>query len=456
MPQPTSSSPLNNPGHALSHKFQVDVQAHFGAVGDGSTDDTTAFQGAINAGYHVFVPTPPVHYVIKNKLTVTNTAGLHMRGENNLGSGPRILCNSFPASTDVFELPGTGFPILTLENLFFDHATGNAPRDFYRQTVSDTQNVVWRNVYVQNMGGFGYNAPAAKLAVAPRFENCSFIFCGSGGMTFAGGGNAVVIRNCRLAGNGGTADISITGGNGYTLDSIVFDGTTVSSGNFDRLKVAGNANGVLVLNPYIEWNATSASGTLRNIGIDSATLVTVIGGTGASAPSGGGYTLTPVEVNNSTAVTIINTPMTPWAGTSAIDLRVTNSTGVVAFVGTTAARVSVDTASQPYHHIFVDGRLLRYGQNMSGGTLSGTTAASGGARYAIVSNGGATNMSNLTECQDGHIITLLFPNGNTTLVDGAGGSGYFHMRGGVNYNPPANSTMTFLASGGLWYEMART
>jgi len=60
----------------------------YGAVGNGTNDDTTAFQNAVNAapvGGFVDVPTPPVNY----KLTAAVTIGgsLTLRG---LGTAPLI------------------------------------------------------------------------------------------------------------------------------------------------------------------------------------------------------------------------------------------------------------------------------------------------------------------------------------------------------------------------------
>jgi hypothetical protein len=52
----------------------------FGAVGDGVTDDTAAFQEAINAGGTIIVPSPSVEYLITGQLTITQT-GTTLWGE---------------------------------------------------------------------------------------------------------------------------------------------------------------------------------------------------------------------------------------------------------------------------------------------------------------------------------------------------------------------------------------
>jgi len=65
-------------------------------------------------------------------------------------------------------------------------------------------------------------------------------------------------------------------------------------------------------------------------------------------------------------------------------------------------------------------------------------------------------MTNLSGAQSGHIISLFFANANTTLMHAANGSnGAFQLRGAANYNPPANSVLTFMCAGTSWYESVR-
>ncbi len=50
------------------------VKADYGAVGNGTTDDTTSFQNALNAGKHIYVP--PGTYKITGNLTFSSNSGL--------------------------------------------------------------------------------------------------------------------------------------------------------------------------------------------------------------------------------------------------------------------------------------------------------------------------------------------------------------------------------------------
>jgi len=70
------------------------VMLDFGAVGDGTTDDTTAIQNAVNAaidagGGVVYFPVPPARYKVTAPITFQHNAAatgsphVHLRGENN-------------------------------------------------------------------------------------------------------------------------------------------------------------------------------------------------------------------------------------------------------------------------------------------------------------------------------------------------------------------------------------
>jgi parallel beta-helix repeat protein len=61
-------------GRTITSKLQDSVSVKdFGAVGDGVTDDTAAFQAALNVGGTVVVPKPSVEYLISGQLLVTQS-----------------------------------------------------------------------------------------------------------------------------------------------------------------------------------------------------------------------------------------------------------------------------------------------------------------------------------------------------------------------------------------------
>lgn len=71
MALPTSSTSLSS-GHTAAHdNAPVDVVAHFGAVGDGTTDDSTVLQAAINASDFLYFP-PGYTFAHATTLVPTN------------------------------------------------------------------------------------------------------------------------------------------------------------------------------------------------------------------------------------------------------------------------------------------------------------------------------------------------------------------------------------------------
>jgi hypothetical protein len=65
-------------------------------------------------------------------------------------------------------------------------------------------------------------------------------------------------------------------------------------------------------------------------------------------------------------------------------------------------------------------------------------------------NTAPTNVTGLDDGFDTQEIVLLTTNGNTTLVNSAG----FRLSGGVNVNPPANSTLVMKLDGDTWRQVA--
>lgn len=68
------------------------------------------------------------------------------------------------------------------------------------------------------------------------------------------------------------------------------------------------------------------------------------------------------------------------------------------------------------------------------------------------SNTVATNVTTFDDGIDAQLIRVLFTTANTTLIDGA----TLQLAASANYNPPANTVMTFNLRGGVWYEVSRS
>src|SRR5215472_10494219 len=154
----------------------------YGAVGDGSTDDTAAFQAAINAAVavrgRVLVPPSATRYVIAGQLDFT-AAGAD--GVELVGSGPGANGGSGAAS--VLQFSGTTSPLIKasgrggqrfkdLQILFSNNSFVGTVLD-----LSGSSLAVVENCYLGKSGGS--TAIAGLLigldnAVSAKIERCAF------------------------------------------------------------------------------------------------------------------------------------------------------------------------------------------------------------------------------------------------------------------------------------------
>jgi hypothetical protein len=135
----------------------------FGAVGDGSHDDTSAIQAAINAvpnfGGTVFFPVPPVNYKISSTLTVGNGSsgvlstqhGVVLRGEGNpvtsaaLGNfGPQIKWTGGATPMIIIRGPLSGWGIQNL--VLHGNSTATVGLRMISAQYGDCQNLSVINV----------------------------------------------------------------------------------------------------------------------------------------------------------------------------------------------------------------------------------------------------------------------------------------------------------------------
>ncbi len=96
-----------------------------------------------------------------------------------------------------------------------------------------------------------------------------------------------------------------------------------------------------------------------------------------------------------------------------------------------------------------------FGNSAKGKTASsGDTTPTAGVQdgWLLITNAGATTITDFDDGYDGDIITVEFTNANTTLTDGTN----IYLSGSANYNPPANTIMQFLRRGNKWYELSRS
>ena len=93
------------------------------------------------------------------------------------------------------------------------------------------------------------------------------------------------------------------------------------------------------------------------------------------------------------------------------------------------------------------GQVYRIGTYTAGDTTPSVLNVS----HMIISNSGATSITNFTDAVNGQILTLIFNDANTTVTRN---NAYLSL--GLNFTSTANDTLTLIYNGGLWYEVSRS
>lgn len=223
----------------------------FGAVGDGTTDDTAAVQRALNRRGRIKLRST---YLVSSALTIY--ADTHLVGEPSSKlkwagptTGNMLQDSSAVTSTDVnlnitlegFEIDGG------------DLASGDSAQvaiNFYR-----TGNVTMRGLKVHGVGGSGIrwgNSFADTVGVL--IENCQVWDCRVGD-AIQGSGRRIIVQGCHV----GKANNSAGSNFGDTGIALIadFNSTTNPSGLF--------SSGVQIINNTIVGNY-NGSGTYQGVG----------------------------------------------------------------------------------------------------------------------------------------------------------------------------------------------
>jgi hypothetical protein len=171
---------LTKVSYSMIDSSTVNVR-DFGAVGNGTTDDTVAVQAAINslAPYQTLLVDK--NYKLTNSLTITNKSNIRITG------GGRLFFSSAPSSAYIFDLIGT------IDNLEIDHLTlvGDNNTGYSQgaignnsgQTISNTR---FHDLNIYNINvGISHNANLSGswtngLCYNNYLENISGTVSGSG------------------------------------------------------------------------------------------------------------------------------------------------------------------------------------------------------------------------------------------------------------------------------------
>lgn len=228
----------------------------FGAVGDGVTDDTAAFQAAIDSKKSLYIPDGI--YLISSTLTVTAADSLCIVG-NNFGH-----VNDQTAGS-VIKFTGSASPAIRVQGgaigvkvsgLFLDIQDSSSDGfDFGGAWYLKLQDCVIRNarygVYLH------YDTPDYFSGVA-ELTSCYFAKCANGVKTSKVDINVVKVDNCTFFDGVNGVLIGDSGAASSVRNFIVRDSLFEANTGYDVGAVAGGAQQLLVDGNYFEENTASS------------------------------------------------------------------------------------------------------------------------------------------------------------------------------------------------------
>lgn len=360
----------------------------YGATGNGTTDDTSAIQAALNAlstnGSTLFFPVGT--YLISSTLTVSVT-GTELVGA---GWGSQIIFDGSVATTAITSSSGVRFHVRDLRLTQTNTSHLGIALD-----ISNSSSGVFERLLIDHSGTGVAPLGGIKLGGSSCFYNqirdCRIYYGGSSssGISISAGANSNVINNCRLIPSGDTSNSSgiyITNAHSTTLIH-----PDVETGNGNGIWLDTAAHATTLINPYVE---------AMNVGLKITSSVitpTVIGGTIQSSttaniqnngafnpnfqnlwPNVGTTTYNHLELGSTDTFTVNGVPAVPatfqpsdhsligWSfdPVTAVNSGVAFTTGVIHLVKVNVRYAA--TISNVVYNVTAAGGTLTTGQNFVG------------------------------------------------------------------------------------------
>jgi len=292
----TYTAPYTNAvSEILTSKLAESVSVNdFGAKGDGSTDDTTSIQNALNSGVKQVVFVPGQTYLINGGLTCS-TAGL-----NIIATGATIKLKNSASSLSMLTLSGANS---TVNGGTWDgnKANGNSTGDVYNsfniRIAADyctVKNITSINTWGMSIKGFG-NFMSALNNNIKNTGVYGIFFDGSSSVSHYGNraiGNTIDMSNGIISGgqNQGQGILFTAGTGQYQIDWELSDNnitgpqTTV---NDQAINLAVRGKNGIVSNNLTRYGAMGFSEGGEYTVIDGNRFLNLVGVRYGIEPSGG-------------------------------------------------------------------------------------------------------------------------------------------------------------------------
>ena len=251
-------SPLANSIKRTLHDKNNDLVSvkDFGVVGDGVTDDTAAFQAAIDSKKSLYIP--DAIYLISSTLIITATDSLCIVG------------NSFGHINDqttgsVIKFTGSASPAIRVQGgaigakisgLFLDIQDSSSDGfDLGGAWYLKLQDCVVRNA---RYGVYLHHDTPDYFSGVAELTSCYFAKCANGVKTSNGDINIVKVDNCTFFDGVNGILIGDVGAGSSIRNFIVRDSLFEANTGYDVGVVAGGAQQLLVDGNYFEENTVSS------------------------------------------------------------------------------------------------------------------------------------------------------------------------------------------------------
>lgn len=295
---PFTNSVTTNVQTKLSQSVSI---KDFGAVGNGTTDDTAAIQAAFNYAIpnSIQIIIPAGTYLINGTITITKTSGLrnptYITGGGTLyktNAGTMFTAANAATSdiffNDIFFLGSLSANVVAFycgQNLINTYFTNCCFKNL--TTCFDSSGYLMQSFYLQHCI---FTSIATRVFNVPlgvnnlKIEQCTCEAMSTGSF-FYGSANSLVIRDSLFENFTASPVMQFLGGGSYVIDGnyfeanaygdIVFSGSNQATG----IMISNNSSNVVTGNAFTKWGTylngcISMNNTVNGGAVNNASLIT--------------------------------------------------------------------------------------------------------------------------------------------------------------------------------------